>query len=99
MVSKSIDSVKDYVDGMYITVTYNDVKPETSALLDLLHQYGAEVSFFKWIDDFSKARQYALDQVPQGPHNYIYWQDADDILKGAENLRDCLIDADKQHNQ
>jgi glycosyltransferase involved in cell wall biosynthesis len=95
MVKRSIDSVKDHVDGMYITVTYGDVKPETSALIDLLHQYGAEVSYFKWVDDFSKARQYALDQIPQDPHTYVYWQDADDILKGADRLRECMEVADK----
>src|SRR6266498_1442213 len=89
MVKRSIDSVKDYVDGMYITVTHGDVQPETSELIVLLRDYGAEVSFFKWTDDFAEARQYALDQVPKSNDIYIYWQDADDILRGGQNLRDA----------
>lgn len=90
MVQRSLDSVKKHVDGMYITVTYSDKKPETSGLIDLLRQMGAEVSFFEWVDDFAQARQYALDQVPKGDNIYMYWQDADDVLKDAENLRDAL---------
>jgi glycosyltransferase involved in cell wall biosynthesis len=89
-VQRSIDSVKDYVDGMYITVTYRDQQPETSPLIELLKQYGAEVSFFKWTDDFSEARQFALDQVPRAENNYVYWQDVDDVLKGSKYLREAL---------
>ncbi len=95
-VQRSIDSVKDYVDGMYITVTYKgDVQPESSALIDLLHQYGAEISFFKWIKNFAAARQFALDQVPKGEDMYVYWQDADDQLlqKGKANLRQIFEEA------
>lgn len=95
MVSRGIDSVKDYVDGMYITITYSESQPETSPLIDLLHQYGAEVSFFKWIKDFAAARQFALDQAPKGSDQYVYWQDADDVLKGAEYLREALDTAVK----
>lgn len=93
IVKRSIDSVKDQVDGMYICVTYTDTKPESSELLTLLEGYGAELSFFKWTENFAEARQYALDQVPKGETNWVYWQDADDILKGADFLRDALATA------
>lgn len=95
LVQRSLDSVKDYVDGMYITVTYSDQQPETSPLTELLTQYGAEVSWFKWTDDFAEARQFALDQVPRAENIYIYWQDVDDVLKGAGHLRDALQTAVK----
>lgn len=90
MVTRGIDTVKDYVDGMYITVTYKETEPETSPLIDTLTSYGAKVSFFKWIDNFAAARQYAMDQVPQGKDTYIYWQDVDDVLEGAEKLPEAL---------
>ena len=91
MVKRSIDSVKEYVDGMYITVTYKgDVYKEESPLTQLLHEYGAVLSYFKWVDDFAAARQYALDQVPREEKTYVYWQDADDILDGADQLRNAL---------
>ena len=94
IVKRSIDSVIPYVDGAYITVTYRDSTPENSELVALLKSYDAHISYFQWIDDFAKARQYALNKVPRGDHTYIYWQDADDVLRGAKNLRKVLEEAD-----
>lgn len=93
MVKRSIDSVKDYVDGMYITVTYKQTKPEQSQLLDLLHKYKATVSTFKWTDSFADARNHAMSQVPRSDTTFIYWQDADDVLRNAKVLPKLLADA------
>lgn len=92
MVQRSLDSVKDYVDGLYITVTYKKRLPAKSALIDLLHKYGAHVSLFKWVYNFATARNFAMQQVPKGPTNFIYWQDADDVLKNGENIKDIAED-------
>lgn len=88
IVKRSIDSVKNYVDGLYVAVTYKDKEPRAShPLVKLLQKYGANYYFFQWVDDFAVARQFIMDKTPKGPLNYIYWQDADDVLKGGENLR------------
>lgn len=90
IVKRSVDSVKDYVDGMYFTVTYKEGEPQQNELVGLLNAYvakhGGRVDFFKWTYNFSDARQFALDQVPKGPEIFVYWQDADDVLMGGENL-------------
>ncbi len=87
IVERSINSIKDYVNDIYITITFGDKKPEsTHKLVTLLKKLKAHTSYFKWVDDFSAARQYALDQVPKGDDCFVYWQDADDVLDGAENL-------------
>src|SRR4051812_18355143 len=85
IVKRSLDSVKDYVDGMYITVTYKSETPPTEEhpLLKLLKEYGAIISTYKWTYNFAEARQFALDRVPRGNNIYIYWQDADDVLYGG----------------
>lgn len=93
MVKRSIDSIKDYVDGMYITVTYKKTKPEQSDLLNLLHGYNATVSTFKWTDSFADARNHAMAQVPKSDTTFIYWQDADDVLRNAKVLPQLLADA------
>jgi glycosyltransferase involved in cell wall biosynthesis len=94
IVKRSINSVKDYVDGKYITVTYKKKKPsQTDSLILMLNQMGVNISYFKWVDDFSIARQYALDQVPKTEDSYIYWQDSDDILQGGEFLRPLFLEA------
>lgn len=94
MVKRSIDSVKDYVDGMYITVTHTDPAPNrNTALVGTLNAYGAAVSFYQWTDDFAEARNFALSKVPKGEEIFIYWQDADDILVGGNYLKQMLEEA------
>jgi len=77
IVKDSIQSVLPHMDGAYIVVTYGD----------------KEVSFFKWVDDFAKARNFAMSQMPKGENIYFYWQDADDVLRGAEKLRGIAEEA------
>jgi len=87
ILKRAIDSLIDFVDGVYITITYKKEKPALdNPILKLLSTYSAKISYFKWINDFAQARQYALDQVPSGPTNYIVWIDADDVWDGAENI-------------
>ena len=100
MVERSIDSVFDQVDGVYITITLPDkyFKKETPLEKMLVSKFKANVSYLKWIDDFSAARNYAMSQVPRGKNNFIFWLDADDILQGAEHLhRICDIAAKYNH--
>lgn len=99
IVRRSLESVKDSVDGMYITITYKEKEPApTAPLVKLLQKYNAVISYFKWTDDFSEARNFALDQVPRGKDIFIYWQDADDILQGAQHLHQ-IADEMLQYNQ
>ena len=91
MVQRSINSVKDYVDGVYVTVTYKKTKPsKTKKLVKTLEKMGVNISYFKWTANFAEARNFAMEMVPTGPDSYLYWQDADDVLKNPENLRPVL---------
>lgn len=94
IVKRSIESVKAQVDDIYVTVTHKAEKPASSeALIKMLTKMGVKISYFKWVGDFAKARQFALEQVPKGVDKYIYWQDADDILQNAEQLRPIFLEA------
>src|SRR3990167_1112497 len=95
MVKRSINSIKDYVDGMYITVTYEKERPTASPLVKLLQKYKVNISYFKWIKRFDIARQFALDQIPKGNHIFMIWIDCDDILRGGEQLRSILEDMER----
>ena len=93
MVKRSIDSVKDYMDGIYATVTYTDKEPtDDSPLVQLLKEYKAHITFFKWEDNFASARQFAMEQMPSGEDIFFYWQDADDVLKGVEHIPQIMED-------
>lgn len=86
-VKRAINSIQNHVDGMYITITYGDQKPYGTPLEKFLKSLGVHITYFKWIDDFSAARQFAMDQAPKGPDCYIFWMDADDVVRGAEQLK------------
>jgi len=92
IVERAIDSVFDQVDGVYITITYNKRSPGKSSKLYkfLKKKYQANISFFKWVDDFSMARNFAMDKLPRGGSSYFIWQDADDIWIDAHLIREIF---------
>lgn len=91
-----IDSLKrcllsfiDYVDGVYITATSTPNTQIQQLVKDINAEYKQEVahySYFEWVKDFSKARNFNFSQAPQDS-DYIFWVDTDDIVVHAENLR------------
>lgn len=96
-VRRSIESVRPFVDDVYITVTYNEdrKKAEESDLAKYLLGEKFHVNFFKWVKDFAAARNFAMAVCPHGPKEFIYWQDADDVLRGGQNLRRLVDEAVK----
>lgn len=92
MVERSIDSIFEQVNDVYITITYKKQKPtKNSKLYKLLKKkYNATISFFKWVDDFSMARNFAMDQVPKGKLEYIFWLDVDDVMMDAQMIPDVF---------
>lgn len=91
MLKRAINSVVDFVDGVYVTITYKDKIPaKDHPLVLLLNDYSSHITYFKWVYDFSHARQYAMDQVPSGPKNYVIWIDVDDVFDGAEKLPELM---------
>lgn len=96
LVKRSIESVRQYVDGVFVTVTYTDKAPkDTNPLIKYLKKIDTKVSTFQWVLDFAAARNFAMDQVPHGEDVYIYWQDADDVIDGGEKLYEAAVYAEK----
>lgn len=83
-----LDSVKDIVDEIVIVDTGS-----TDGTKALAESYGAIVHDFKWIDDFSAARNFAFSKATK---DFILWLDADDRLDGAEKLKPLLANLDPQ---
>lgn len=84
LLNNLLGSVKDYVDGIFITITQPNDAVRATAL-----RYGATVSDFEWTGDFSKARNFNFAQVPKD-YDFIMWGDADDTYEGMEHLRKSL---------
>jgi len=76
-----LKSVDKYVDKIYITGTN---KPDKK-IQEITKKYKGDYSFFKWCDDFSKARNFNFKQVPK-KYEFILWLDADDVVLNAKNI-------------
>ncbi len=82
-------NVSEYVPDIFITSTYKKGSKPNEAVEEVCKRYNAHVSYFEWVDDFSKARNFNFSQVPKD-YEYIMWIDADDRVRGLEKLQDLL---------
>lgn len=82
---RCLSSVAPHVDAIYMTVTQEFNGPAVA----IAKTFGAIISEFKWVDDFSAARNFALSQVPD-EFEYILWLDSDDVLVGGESVKPLL---------
>jgi glycosyltransferase involved in cell wall biosynthesis len=69
-----------FVDEVCVTQAGDKPNKEVSKVIK---DYGANESFFKWENDFAKARNFNFSQAKG---DWIIWLDSDDVLKGGGNL-------------
>ncbi|OQR53164.1 glycosyltransferase family 2 protein [Bacillus sp. CDB3] len=72
-ISRCLESVKDIVNEIIIIDTGSTDKTK-----EIVKKYNAKIYNFKWIDDFSAARNFAFSKATK---KYILWLDADDIIE------------------
>jgi glycosyltransferase involved in cell wall biosynthesis len=84
---RCLESVKNFVDEMVVVDTGSTDNSKAIA-----QRYGAKIYDFKWIDDFSAARNYGLEQASG---EWILVLDADEALdeQSRLSLRSILIDS------
>jgi glycosyltransferase involved in cell wall biosynthesis len=70
--ARALESVKDAVDEIVIADTGS-----TDSTMEIARQFTDKVFNFKWIDDFSAARNFSFSKATQ---DYILWMDADDVF-------------------
>lgn len=71
-IGRCLDSVKEVVDEFVIVDTGSSDNTK-----NMIKKYTNNIYDFKWIDDFSAARNFAFSKATK---DYIFWLDADDIL-------------------
>lgn len=86
LLSRALNTIADHVDGIFITITGKNDRVD-----EVARMYGAKVSYFKWVNDFAAARNFNFKQVPKD-FTHILWQDADDVIRGAEKLKRIVRD-------
>lgn len=81
ILNNCLDTIQQYVDNVYITATGKEVEQVEK----LCKERKCHYSYFKWIDDFSAARNFNFQQAKDC--DYILWLDTDDLFVGGEHLR------------
>jgi len=65
----------------------------TDRTCEIAAEHGARVEHFEWASDFSAARNYA-ESLCNG--DYIYWQDADEVLLAGHELIRAIAEAGEE---
>lgn len=79
VIERCLNSVSSLVDEIIVVDTGS-----TDTTKDLVKKFTDKIYDFKWIDDFSAARNYAFDQATM---DYILWLDADDIILPEDYIK------------
>lgn len=72
VIERCLKSVKDLFDEIIIVDTGSTDKTK-----EIVKKYTNKVYDFKWVDDFSKARNFSFSKATK---KYIMWLDADDVV-------------------
>lgn len=74
-----LNSVNDLVDEIIIVDTGSTDKTK-----EIASQFTEKIFDFEWVDDFSKARNFAFSKATM---DYIFWMDADDVLLEEDQIK------------
>ena len=90
VIARCLDSIKDIVDEIIIVDTGS-----TDNTKEIIKEYTDKVFDFKWIDNFSAARNYAFSKATK---DFILWLDADDIIleKDREKFKELKQNLDNK---
>ena len=86
---RCLESVKDIVDEIIIVDTGSKDKTK-----EIAEKYTKKIYSFKWVDDFSKARNYSFSKATK---DYILWLDADDVILKKDKIK--LLKLKKELNE
>jgi glycosyltransferase involved in cell wall biosynthesis len=87
---KCLSDLEMYFDGVFLTITTKNGKAD-KGIVKIAKQFNCNISYFEWVNDFSKARNFNFSQVPK-EYDYISWVDTDDTIKGVKKLRKLIED-------
>ena len=89
VLSRCLDSVKEIVDEIIIIDTGSTDKTK-----EIAKKYTNKVLDFKWINDFSAARNYSFSFASM---DYVLWLDADDVILNKD--KEKLLELKKKLNK
>lgn len=90
LLDRCLSYVAPHVDEICVTQAGKAAIKEVSKVIA---KYKGKESFFEWVGDFAKARNFNFSQATG---DYILWLDSDDVLKGAEHLKETVTEMGKR---
>jgi glycosyltransferase involved in cell wall biosynthesis len=87
---RCLKSVKDIVDEIIIVDTGSSDRTK-----EVAGSFTSKIYDFKWIDDFSAARNYSCSKATM---DYIMWLDADDVILEEDALKIQQLKVTIAHN-
>ena len=91
VLSRCLSHTAPFVDKIFITSTYKQGEPINQKVNEVAKLFDANISYFEWVNNFAKARNFNFEQVPK-EYDYILWCDADDIFQGTEKIKKVVED-------
>lgn len=88
LLGQCLESMK----GMWDELVVVDTGSKDSSI-EIAESFGAKMGSFPWVDDFAAARNYTEGLCTK---DYIYWQDADEILlEGQDAIREIVDEGER----
>ena len=89
VIGRCLECVSDIFDEIIVVDTGSDDKTK-----EIVKKYTKGLYYFKWIEDFAAARNFAFSKATK---DYIMWLDADDIIldKDKEKIKELKMNMDK----
>lgn len=79
-------NVSQYVDGIFINVNGRIKPKKNDRVVSVAESFADDVILTEWHDDFAKARNANLAQVPED-YTHILWLDTDDTIDHPEKIK------------
>jgi len=90
LLDRCLNVIDNQFDEICITQAGNKKNKQVS---EVIKNHQGKESFFKWVKDFSKARNFNFSQATS---RYIFWCDVDDLVRGAEKIPGLVDKMEKE---
>lgn len=87
LLKECLESIKDHVDGIYLTLTHKPDERVSEVLRSTAEKYTHSIYIYEWDDNFVKARNYSFLKVPKR-FEWIVWLDSDDTVEKPEKIKE-----------
>lgn len=108
LLQNCLHSIEEHVDGIFLNLNTKDGQKPSKKVVAVAESFTDNIIYTTWEDDFAKARNENLAQVPK-EFTHVLWLDTDDTIDKPEKMKqvlnlaphvDCLfVDYEYDHDE